>query len=333
MSIYVPAEAMDADTDCDSHLDDTHSLTSPVTNYPIEHGRRYHRYHEGAYVYPNDEPELDRLDLQHHLYTMVLEGRLLIAPLQDPERLLDIGTGSGIWPIEAASVFPNARIIGTDLSPVQPTAVPPNVDFLIDDAREEDWLWNDNHFDFIRAAHLTGSLPSFEDLARKAFRYTKPGGYLECHEVDPRLGCDDGSLPMGKRDGFSEYALHDWLNLSIHSGLASDPPRQFRIAHQLAQCMRAVGFVDIKEHIFKVPMNTWPRDERMKVIGAWNERNWLDALSGWSYKPFFGMGWSTEEIEVFLVNVRKSIQDRSVHAYIRFYVVTGRKPLAEEQES
>lgn len=27
---------------------DTQSLTASVTDYPIEHGRRYHRYHEGG---------------------------------------------------------------------------------------------------------------------------------------------------------------------------------------------------------------------------------------------------------------------------------------------
>lgn len=31
---------------------------------------------------------------------MVNEGRIFFAPLDNPERVLDIGTGSGIWPIE-----------------------------------------------------------------------------------------------------------------------------------------------------------------------------------------------------------------------------------------
>lgn len=99
---------------------DTQSLTESVTDYPVENGRTYHRYHEGgtfavsrsiklrtawliwclAYLYPNDEQELDRLDMQHHMFKMVMEGRLFRVPLQNPERVLDIGTGSGIWPIE-----------------------------------------------------------------------------------------------------------------------------------------------------------------------------------------------------------------------------------------
>lgn len=53
-----------------------------------------------AYLYPNDEIELDRLDMQYEIIRMINEGRIFFAPLENPERLLDIGTGSGIWPIE-----------------------------------------------------------------------------------------------------------------------------------------------------------------------------------------------------------------------------------------
>lgn len=94
--------------------------------------------------------------------------------------------------------------------------------------------------------------------------------------------------------------------------------------------MKEVGFVDVEQRIFKVPINTWPTDEKLKDIGKWSESNWLEALAGWSYKPFLALGWSKNEIEVFLVDVRKSIQDRNVHAYMDFFAVTGRKPLADE---
>lgn len=53
-----------------------------------------------AYIYPNDEQELDRLDMQHHMFKLVNDGKLFFAPIQDPKRILDVGTGSGIWPIE-----------------------------------------------------------------------------------------------------------------------------------------------------------------------------------------------------------------------------------------
>jgi hypothetical protein len=53
-----------------------------------------------AYPYPNDEKELDRLDLQHHMFKLVMGGKLYHVPLENPKQILDIGTGSGIWPLE-----------------------------------------------------------------------------------------------------------------------------------------------------------------------------------------------------------------------------------------
>lgn len=230
-----------------------------------------------------------------------------------------------------APIFPDAEITGTDLSPVQPTEVPENVHFLVDDAEEEEWLWRENHFDLIHTSHMSGSFTSFKRLLRKSLKYIKPGGYMECHEIDPKPKCDDGTMPPENPDGFSAYAMHDWLDLSVRSGQVTDPPRQFRIAHRMARWMKEVGFVDVEERIKRVPLNDWPTDPYLKHIGSWSQTNWLDALSGWSYKPFLALGWSKPEIEVFLMDVRRCIQNRNIHCYMDFHVVTGRKPHPGEQ--
>jgi cyclopropane fatty-acyl-phospholipid synthase-like methyltransferase len=54
---------------------------------------------------------------------MLLGGKLYVAPLDETktQRILDIGTGTGIWAIEMADQFPQAEVIGTDLSPIQPS--------------------------------------------------------------------------------------------------------------------------------------------------------------------------------------------------------------------
>ncbi|KAG5918430.1 hypothetical protein E4U53_004090, partial [Claviceps sorghi] len=46
-----------------------------------------------------DKIEQDRLDLQHHLFTLTLGGKLYEAPLDERQisRVLDAGTGTGIW--------------------------------------------------------------------------------------------------------------------------------------------------------------------------------------------------------------------------------------------
>lgn len=45
---------------------------------------------------------------------------------------MDIGTGLGLWCIEVANEYHDCRVVGTDLSPVQPTTIPDNCDFYIE---------------------------------------------------------------------------------------------------------------------------------------------------------------------------------------------------------
>ncbi|GAB1194338.1 hypothetical protein APSETT444_003582 [Aspergillus pseudonomiae] len=57
-------------------------------------------------VDPNDEEEQDRMDLAHHIYRLLLGGALYLAPIKnDVQRVLDLGTGTGIWAIDFAEPF------------------------------------------------------------------------------------------------------------------------------------------------------------------------------------------------------------------------------------
>ncbi|KAF3480400.1 uncharacterized protein GIQ15_05747 [Arthroderma uncinatum] len=244
----------------------------------------------------------------------------------NPDSSISLTSSVTDYPMENAEIFPDAEIIGTDLSPVQPGQVPPNVQFYVDDATESDWLWPKDHFDYIRSSMLIGALDSYPSLLKTAFGYIKPGGYIECHEWDIACYCDDGTLPPPRADFQGPYAFQNWLQYCRLSTGNLDRP--VFVAHEISTWMKEAGFVDVQERITKVPLNPWPKDPHLKRLGAWSERNWLDGLAAFSYAPFGsrGLGWTQEEIEVFLVDVRKSIQDRKVHTYQQFHVVTGRKP-------
>lgn len=70
---------------------------------------------------PNDEREQERMDLHHHEFRLTLSGRLTRAPIPpDTQRVLDMGTGTGIWAIGFADENPSAVVFGNDLSPIQP---------------------------------------------------------------------------------------------------------------------------------------------------------------------------------------------------------------------
>lgn len=72
-----------------------------MVNYPEKHGRRYHAYHEGRYLLPNDEEENERLDIVHAMTMFIMENKLYLAPIgENPQRVLDLCTGTGIWAME-----------------------------------------------------------------------------------------------------------------------------------------------------------------------------------------------------------------------------------------
>lgn len=50
---------------------------------------------------PNDEDEKERLDIMHEMFLTMMERKLFLAPLGNlAGRVLDLGTGSGIWAIQ-----------------------------------------------------------------------------------------------------------------------------------------------------------------------------------------------------------------------------------------
>lgn len=297
------------------------SITSSIVDYEYENGRRYHAYKAGHYPLPNDERELDRLDLQHHVFTLLIRGELNLAPLENPKKVLDIGTGTGLWAIEFADRNPNTSVIGTDLSPVQPELVPDNVRFEITDI-EGDWMMNKNCLDYVHSRIMIGSLSNYQKTMEKAFQYIKPGGYFEIQELDPRITSDDGTHNRSK------WNVQLFDELTEASGKYGRPvPRHTDYGNLL----RNAGFVDVKEHYFKLPINTWPKNKHLKEIGKYQALHYIEGLEGICIGLFTRvLGWTQAELQVLLAKVRSEIKDKSIHVYQPYCVAYGRKPFPHE---
>jgi ubiquinone/menaquinone biosynthesis C-methylase UbiE len=106
---------------------------------------------------------ISRLGSPHVIYSINI--RLTVPP----QRVLDVGTGTGIWAIDFADEFPHTTVSGTDLSPIQPALVPPNCIFEVDDARDL-WTYPANYFDFIHIRGLFGSISDWPQLYKQAYK-------------------------------------------------------------------------------------------------------------------------------------------------------------------
>ncbi|KAH0558736.1 hypothetical protein GP486_004618 [Trichoglossum hirsutum] len=241
----------------------------------------------------------------------MLGGRLYLAPIgENPQRILDIGTGTGIWAIEMGDEHPSAEILGNDLR------VPPNVRFEIDDA-EDTWTYS-TPFDYIHCRYMAGSILDWPRLVRQAYKlscppsatfkagHTKPGGWVEFSDWDLHPYSSDGTL---KPD--SAYLKQHQITLHACDQIGRDASP----GEKLFSRLKAAGFQNLIHQVFKLPMGPWAKNSKLKELGAFNLLQYLEGVEGFTLAPFTRvLGWTPQEVQVFLVDVRRDCRDPKIHA-------------------
>ncbi|KAI1392311.1 S-adenosyl-L-methionine-dependent methyltransferase [Hypoxylon trugodes] len=309
----------DAGYESDSAATASTSMSSSVWDFSFENGRRYHKFREGRYNFPNDDVEQEREDMKHAMVKLLCQ-KLHFAPIgDDPQEIMDVGTGTGIWAIEMGDEYPSANILGVDLSPIQPEWVPPNVRFMVDDV-ESEWLYPKNHFDYIHSRHTIMAIKDWEKLMRTSYEHLKPGGWIELQEMYHFPMSSNNSLPEDHPVAqYWRYVDEGLENLGINFRLSNEG----RIAALMRQC----GYINVTERVFHVPIGTWPKNKTLKSVGLYWKTILLDGIQAIALGPMTrGLHWGREQVETFLVSVRKGYHDNSMLLYMPFICVYGQKP-------
>ena len=217
------------------------------------------------------------------------------------------------------------RITGVDLSPIQPKEIPDNVRFEMQDISERDWQRPLKSLDYIHVRMMLGSLKDPSAIVNNARRYLKPGtGWLEWHDPLPLVHSDDNSIP-------EDWAFAEWEEEFNRCSRKLGYP--LRVAHKIKRWMEEAGYVDVHEHVNKLPIGRWPRDPELKKIGIMWSTAILEGLPAISQMVFSeALNWNQSVITGYLAHVRKGLAMKGVHAYHKLYVVYGRRPSASEEE-
>ncbi|CAK4004182.1 S-adenosyl-L-methionine-dependent methyltransferase [Lecanosticta acicola] len=295
---------------------DTTSLLSSIARYREENGRTYHSYGTFEHWGPNDEKAQDQQDLSHHLWSLALKGNLFLAPVQNPKHVLDLGTGTGIWSIEVAEQFPDAQVRGIDLSPIQPSWVPPNCFFEIDDFNVE-WI-DENKFDLIHGRELLGTAPDWLSVYSSALKALRPGGWFEQHE--PSLFFRSSVQELDESHPFPQ-----WGKLMTEAGYKASA--RFDIGAELKGWMEQAGFINVTEYRMPWLIGGWSKDKHEREVGQWNQLRLDLGIADFCSRRFHNhMGQSPEEIEVFCAHLRAAFRDKSLYAYQWAHFVYGQRP-------
>ncbi|KAK4111631.1 S-adenosyl-L-methionine-dependent methyltransferase [Canariomyces notabilis] len=324
---HIEVDPVEVDEDHDSVISDdvsalTASITSSILDYPVENGRRYHAFRSGVYCLPNDELEQDRLDLSHLLMTKAIGDKLFLAPIDmdKTQRVLDIGTGTGICTMAMGDEYPNAEILGNDLSAIQPPWVPPNVKFEIDDV-ECPWVYS-RPFDFIFCRYMAACIKDWPKLVGSVYDNLSPGGWAEFQDFDLQYYSEDGSLAP---DSHTAKWIGTLLDAARKTGREPCP------GPKLEEWVREAGFTKVTHQRFRLPIGAWPKDPHLKEVGTYNMAQVMSGLEAFSLRLFCGVaGWSKEEVLALLAMVRRELKSSSLHAQFDFHVVYGQKPEQKE---
>ncbi|KAF4308157.1 S-adenosyl-L-methionine-dependent methyltransferase-17 [Botryosphaeria dothidea] len=306
-------------TEHHSNLESVWTSDASSSLYSLEswNGRRYHSFKDGAYLLPNDDQELDRLDMHHHISLLMLDDKLSMAPINKPQRVLDVGTGTGIWAIDFADANESSFVIGTDLSAVQPRWVPPNLEFQIDDA-EDIWSFHDQ-FDYIHIRSLAGAIGDWKRLFQQAHQHLKPGGWIEVQEHEALYQSETGSKENAP-------SINEWAD-NLHAA-AEKIGKPFLCLHTLESKIKETGFTNVEQKILKCPHGPWMEDPRKKVVGIYRREHMMEAATSYGIAHFTRvLGWKPEEYQVLASRVRKEMRDESLKLWSKFYIIYAQKPV------
>ncbi|EWZ29080.1 hypothetical protein FOZG_17192 [Fusarium oxysporum Fo47] len=274
------------------------------------------------YIFPIDKEELARLDILHKFFLVVRKNHLFSASLdvEQPLRILDLGTGTGIWSIELSEKYPHMHVQGLDFNMIQPKMIPRTMAPPKPFDLEGSWDTVDLDWDFMHVRTLFGSIQNWPDLYKKMIIHLKPGwGCMEQVEIDWTPQCDDDSLP-------TDSALSEWASKLLDA--MDQYGRPMRVNPEKTRRQLALaGFVDISETVIRACYNPWPEDATEKEAARWFNVGLSSGLTALSCAPMVRMlGMSKEEVEGLCDRVNKEICMRSYHAYCRIYIWTARKP-------
>lgn len=98
-------------------------------------------------------------------------------------------------------------------------------------------------------------------------------------------------------------------------------------AQEIPDLLTAEGFVGVSERRGRIPVGSWPVQPQLKELGRMWRECVLAGLEGGAMAALTrGLGWSREEVEVLVGNLRREVVERGGNRVSRVVSYTASKP-------
>ncbi|KAI0027130.1 S-adenosyl-L-methionine-dependent methyltransferase, partial [Vararia minispora EC-137] len=198
-----------------------------------------------------------RLDSLHRGLKNYMDDKLCLAPLGDfkPKKILELGCVASCRAIEAATLFPDADVLATDISPLPDRPLPSNMKFMKMNILEPIPL-EPASYDLIHARFTFVHLPDPLAALMRVVALLRPGGWLLIEDIAVNADVV-GDVP-GTRAAYTAL-IKLWEN-------AGQEPRY---AARLADTLRAEGlFAQVDAHHVPLPIHPLSDDPKIRGLGA-----------------------------------------------------------------
>ena len=270
---------------------------------------------QSYYLPTGGATETHRLDSQHEIIKIYFNGNLFLAPIV-PTAVLDIGCGTSIWPIEVARQFPSAEVVGIDAGgQTQHPNPPSNYTYTVGNF-DHDWSFKDQQFDLIHGRLILAFTAGYRKLISQIYSHLKPGGWFEIQDLNFPWRC------TGTGAKWNDLFMEASSKLGIDNQAVGN----------FDAWMAEEGFVNIEHRVFLMPVGPWAKDKKQKRVGQLVRQSFYDGMEGLTRTKFTKvLGWSDEEINEIVEQVREEMMRDDTRWFWHMDVVYGQKPGITEQ--
>jgi hypothetical protein len=139
------------------------------------------------------------------------------------------------------------------------------------------------------------------------YSHTKPGGYVELQELGGVLHCDDNTMSESN-------AAKKHLELQVEA--LAKMGRPAHTGETLKALFENAGFEDVTVLNVKHPLGPWPKDRRLKHIGAMMLLNCATAFEAYGLALFTRvLGMDQEEALALCGDAFAAVKNRHNHTY------------------